>query len=56
MYDCVGSTVLGSSVRVLLGVSTGGGTKFEERTIVGISPGVSPVDSLGDSNDVIGRV
>ena len=60
MYNCVGSTVLGSSVGVLLGVSPLGGTGWEERTTVGLSPEGSPlgvpVDSLVNSNDMRGSV
>ena len=48
--------VLGSSVGVLIGTSPGGGTGLEEINNVGLAPEGAPVASLGNSNDVIGRV
>ena len=56
MYNCVGSTVLGSSVGVFLGVIIGGGTGWDEGINVGMEPGEQPVDSLGNSNDVKGML
>ena len=56
MYNCVCSTVLGYSVVVLIGFSTGGVTVYEERTPVGMAPGVAPVAYMGTYNDVRGRV
>ena len=38
MYNCVCSTVLGSSVVVLNGVSLGGGTGLEDNSTVGLAP------------------
>ena len=56
MYNCVDSTVLGSYVVVLLGVSIEGGKGREERIHVGMAPGGSPVAYLGNTNAFIGRV
>ena len=56
VYNCVGSTVLGSSVGVLLGVSLGVETGWQERILVGLAPLGAPEASLGKSGDVSGRV
>ena len=56
MYTCTGSTVLGYSVGFFLGVSPVRSTGLNERNPVGLSPGESPMVSLGKSNDVRGRV
>ena len=56
MYNFLGSTILGFSVGVLLGVSIGGGIGLQEWMPVGLAPeGVTGV-SLGGYNDVRGRV
>ena len=46
MYNCVGNTVLGSYMEVVLGVGLGGGTGWEEIITVGLVPRGAPVDSL----------
>ena len=56
MYNCVSRTVLGSSVGVLLGVILGGDTGWEERIIVVLEPGEAPVTSMGNPNDMRGRL
>ena len=48
--------VLGLSVGVLLGVIIGGGIGSEEIITVGLALGRAHVDSMGNYNDVIGRV
>ena len=56
VYNCGGSNVIGSSVEVLLRVSPGGGKIWEESTTIGISPGGTPMASMGNYNDVSSRV
>ena len=46
VYNCVGNTVLGSYVEIVLGVGLGGGTVWEEIITVGLVPRGAPVDSL----------
>ena len=55
MYNCVGSSVLGSYVGDLLGFRPGLNTGWEERTLVGLAPGGTPVGSLDKSDGVRGR-
>ena len=56
VYNCVCSTVIGYYVGVLLGVIPGGGKGWGEITHVGMVPGGSPMASMGNSNDLRGRV
>ena len=56
MCNCVGSTVIGSSVGFFLGVSLGGVKGWEQFICVGLEPGGLSVASMGNYNDVIGRV
>ena len=52
MYNCVGSTIIGSPVGIFLGVSIGEGTGWEERMSFGLVPEGATVDSLSDYDDV----
>ena len=56
VYNFVGSTVLGLSVGVLLGVNIGDGTGWEDIIFVSMDPGGEPADSIGNLNDTRGRV
>ena len=56
VYNCVVSTVLGSSVGVLFGGSLGGGTGWGDRITVDMAPVLVPVASMGNYNDTRGRV
>ena len=52
MYNCVGSTILRSSMGIYLGVSIGDGTGWEGRMYLGLVPEGATVDSMSDSNDL----
>ena len=54
MYNCVGSAVLGSSVELFLGVSTGGGTGQDKKNTVGMSPRGAPVASMDNGTIIWG--
>ena len=56
VYNYVGSKLLGSSMGVLLIVSTGGGKVWEDSTPVDLVLGGSPMVYLGNYNYVRGRV
>ena len=56
MYNYVGSKLLGSSMGVLLIVSTGGGKVWEDSTPVDLVLGGSLMVYLGNYNYVRGRV
>ena len=56
LYNCLGSTVFGSSAGVFLGVGIGGGTGWKDRILVFMEHVGAPVSSLGNYNDVRGRL
>ena len=56
VYNCVGRTVLRSSMGCFLGVSLGGGTRWDERITVGMEPGGITVASMGNYIDVRVRI
>ena len=55
MYNFVGGMVLGHYVGFFSVVVLGVGTGWEEIIPIGMAPGESYVDYLGNYNDVIGR-
>ena len=55
MYNCLGSTVLGSSAGSLIGIRTGLNTGSEERISIGLSPGGIHVEYPGNSDGVRDR-
>ena len=56
VYNCICSTILGSSVGVLIEVSPGLVTGLEEITHVGLAPEGGTMVYLGNYIDVRGRV
>ena len=55
MYNCVGSTELGSSAGDFLEIRPGVKTRWEEKAPVGLELGGKNVESLGSSDAVSGR-
>ena len=56
MYNCVGGTIFGSYLEVLIGLIHDVSTGWEERTPVGLIHGGPTTSSLGNCNFVEGSI